>query len=220
MLYEVITQIQVAAPDAPEVLIDRTRLNLALVIDRSGSMSEARKLDFVRTAAHQLVDMMEPDDILSIVTYDHHVEIPWRSRPVGRDRETLHRIISGLYPGGATFLSGGLEEGYRQTKCRITSYNVCYTKLLRMPQDLRCRPLVAAAVAKAPDGIGLGQQRCYLFAGGLQPSGLLFSRAIRPVCCHGQPSPPDCSSNRDFSAQTRSKHSSPICRLRREDVPA
>jgi Ca-activated chloride channel family protein len=110
-------QIQVVAPDAPEVLIDRPRLNLALVIDRSGSMSEARKLDFVKTAAHQLVDMMGPDDILSIVAYDHHVQIPWPSRLVGRDRAELHRIIAGLYPGGATFLSGGLEEGYRQAKC-------------------------------------------------------------------------------------------------------
>ena len=80
-------------------------------------MSEARKLDFVKTAAHQLVDMMGPDDILSVVAYDHHVEIPWPSRPVGRDRAELHRIIAGLYPGGATFLSGGLEEGYRQAKC-------------------------------------------------------------------------------------------------------
>jgi Ca-activated chloride channel family protein len=35
---------------------------------------------------------------------------------VGRDREELHRIISGLYPGGSTFLSGGLEEGFRQAK--------------------------------------------------------------------------------------------------------
>jgi Ca-activated chloride channel family protein len=110
-------QIQVIAPDTPKILTDRPRLNLALVIDRSGSMSEARKLDFVKTAAHQLVDMMEPDDILSIVAYDHRVRIPWRSRPVGRDRTKLHRIISGLYPGGATFLSGGLEEGYRQAKC-------------------------------------------------------------------------------------------------------
>jgi Ca-activated chloride channel family protein len=109
-------QIQVVAPDVPDVRIDRPRLNLALVIDRSGSMSEARKLDYVKTAAHQLVDIMEPDDILSIVAYDHHVQVPWPSRTVGRDREKLHRIIAGLYPGGATFLSGGLEEGYRQAK--------------------------------------------------------------------------------------------------------
>ncbi|MDO8738572.1 MAG: hypothetical protein Q7J17_06350, partial [Candidatus Deferrimicrobium sp.] len=44
-------QIQVIAPDAPAIHTDRPRLNLALVIDRSGSMAEARKLDFVKTAA-------------------------------------------------------------------------------------------------------------------------------------------------------------------------
>ena len=109
-------QIQVIAPDEPVIHSDRPRLNLALVIDRSGSMAEARKLDFVRTAAHHLVDMMGPDDLLSIVTYSQRVEIPWPSRLVGRDREVIHRIISGLYPGGSTFLSGGLEEGFRQAK--------------------------------------------------------------------------------------------------------
>lgn len=109
-------QIQVFAPDVPVISTGRPRLNLALVIDRSGSMAEARKLDFVKTAAHHLVDMMGPDDRLSIVTYSQHVEIAWPSRLVGRDREELHRIISGLYPGGSTFLSGGLEEGFRQAK--------------------------------------------------------------------------------------------------------
>jgi Ca-activated chloride channel family protein len=109
-------QIQVIAPDGPAIRTYRPRLNLALVIDRSGSMAEARKLDFVKTAAHHLVDMMGPDDFLSIVTYSRQVEIPWPSRLVGRDRKELHGIISGLYPGGSTFLSGGLEEGFRQAK--------------------------------------------------------------------------------------------------------
>ena len=85
-------QIQVIAPDVPAIHTDRPRLNLALVIDRSGSMAEARKLDFVKTAAHHLVDMMGPDDLLSIVTYSQQVQVPWPSRPVGRDREELHRI--------------------------------------------------------------------------------------------------------------------------------
>ncbi|HEY6096802.1 MAG TPA: VWA domain-containing protein [Candidatus Deferrimicrobium sp.] len=109
-------QIQVIASDDPAIRTGRPRLNLALVIDRSGSMAEARKLDFVKMAAHHLVDRMGPDDLLSIVTYSQQVQVPWPSRSVGRDREEVHRIISGLYPGGSTFLSGGLEEGFRQAK--------------------------------------------------------------------------------------------------------
>ncbi len=30
------------------------------------------------------------------------------------NRDALHRLIAGIYPGGSTFLSGGLEEGFRQ----------------------------------------------------------------------------------------------------------
>ncbi|MEW6721119.1 MAG: VWA domain-containing protein [Thermodesulfobacteriota bacterium] len=106
-------QIQVIAPD-DAVPRDRPNVNLALVIDRSGSMSAARKLDFVKTAAHRLVDMMGREDVLSIVTYDDRVSVPWPARRVDGNREELHRIIEGLYPGGSTFLSGGLEEGFRQ----------------------------------------------------------------------------------------------------------
>ncbi len=108
-------QIQVIAPDVP-VPRDRPNVNLALVIDRSGSMSAARKLDYVKTAAHQLVDLMGPDDILSVVTYDDRVSVPWPARRIDGNREALHRIIAGIYPGGSTFLSGGLEEGFRQAR--------------------------------------------------------------------------------------------------------
>jgi Ca-activated chloride channel family protein len=108
-------QIQVTAPDDPAPR-RRPNVNLSLVIDRSGSMSGAGKLDYVKTAAHQLVDMMGPDDILSIVAYDDRVAVPWRAQRVDGNRESLHRIVAGIYPGGSTFLSGGLEEGFRQAK--------------------------------------------------------------------------------------------------------
>ncbi len=107
-------QIQITAPDiAP--MTDRPLLNLALVIDKSGSMNDEGKIEFARQAAHQLVDRLGRDDILSIVTYDHTVKVIWPARPV-KDRQRLHRIIDGIYAGGRTFLSGGLEQGFRQAK--------------------------------------------------------------------------------------------------------
>jgi Ca-activated chloride channel family protein len=108
-------QVRVTAPDLPHPA-DRPKLNLALVIDRSGSMGDARKLEYVKSAARQLVDLMGDDDILSIVTYDHLVAVPFPARRVDGNRDTLRRIVAGLFPGGRTFLSGGLEEGFRQAR--------------------------------------------------------------------------------------------------------
>jgi Ca-activated chloride channel family protein len=108
-------QVQVIAPDVPYPA-DRPRVNLSLVIDRSGSMGEARKLEFVKTAAHQLIELMGSDDVLSVVVYDHQVSVPFPARRVDGNREALHRLVESLYPGGQTFLSGGLEEGFRQAR--------------------------------------------------------------------------------------------------------
>lgn len=107
-------QIRIIAPDGI-TLDDRPPLNLALVLDKSGSMADAGKIRYVIQAAHMLVNRLGPEDVLSIVTYDHRVRVAVSSRKV-RDREKFHRAIDRLYPDGRTYLSGGLEEGYRQVK--------------------------------------------------------------------------------------------------------
>lgn len=108
-------QVQVISPDVPNAA-DRPKVNLALVVDRSGSMGEARKLEYVKTSAHQLIELMGNDDILSVVAYDHQVRVLFPARRVEGNREALHRLVESLYPGGQTFLSGGLEEGFRQAR--------------------------------------------------------------------------------------------------------
>ena len=107
-------QIRVIAPE-DYILPDRAPLNLALVLDRSGSMGDEGKMDYVRQAAHMLVNRMGPEDRLTIVTYNNRVQVPVATRRV-KDRQYFHQIIDGLYPGGRTYLSGGLEEGFRQAK--------------------------------------------------------------------------------------------------------
>ena len=107
-------QIRIVAPeDLPNY--DRPPLNLALVLDKSGSMGDEGKMDYVRQAAHMLVNRMGPEDRLTIVTYNHRVQVPVSTRRV-KDRQYFHRIIDGLYPDGRTYLSGGLEEGFRQAR--------------------------------------------------------------------------------------------------------
>src|SRR5207247_1058485 len=50
----------------------RAPLNVCLCIDRSGSM-EGEPLEYVKRACDYVVDMLEPNDILSIVTFEEQV---------------------------------------------------------------------------------------------------------------------------------------------------
>jgi len=89
----------------------RSPLNIALVIDRSGSMA-GDKIAQARQAAARLVDTLGPKDRLSIITYSSDVEVMVTSLPVTEENKTtFHKAISGLTPDGFTYLSGGFDKG-------------------------------------------------------------------------------------------------------------
>jgi Ca-activated chloride channel family protein len=88
-------------------------MNLSIVLDRSGSMADERKIHYAKSALLSLVDKLSPDDILSIVIYDDVVEV---LRPAGRvrDRREIHRLIERIAPRGSTNLGGGMVKGLEQ----------------------------------------------------------------------------------------------------------
>jgi Ca-activated chloride channel family protein len=87
----------------------RPPVNLALVIDRSGSMG-GEKIAKAREAALELVRRLAPDDIISIVAYDTRVETLVPAQKVGRARG-LEEAICSLEAGGNTALHGGVARG-------------------------------------------------------------------------------------------------------------
>jgi len=80
---EVLVRLQ--APDAPAELPQRNPLHLALVIDRSGSMS-GRPLAEARRCAEFVLDGLLPTDRLSLVVYDDDVDTLVPAVPVGDGR--------------------------------------------------------------------------------------------------------------------------------------
>jgi Ca-activated chloride channel family protein len=90
----------------------RTPLNLGLVIDRSGSM-EGPPLDFVKQACMQLVDMLSPDDVLSIVTFEQMVDVLMPPQRV-TNRQMIKDGISRIVPGNTTNLHEGMRVGFSQ----------------------------------------------------------------------------------------------------------
>ena len=88
-------------------------LNLALVIDNSGSMSEDNKLVRVKQALHTLVARLRPSDTLSITVFDSDAEVVLPAQEV-RDGHAAQSIIDEIRPGSTTNLDGGLMLGYQE----------------------------------------------------------------------------------------------------------
>ncbi|MDB4285612.1 VWA domain-containing protein, partial [bacterium] len=109
-------EIEVIAPDGPPLHGDRrSPMNIALVIDKSGSMAHAGKMNYVKEAARRMLDRLNYGDRFAIVTYDDDVRVLVRSEAV-EDPSRARRLIDGLYPGGSTNLGAGLIEGYEQVR--------------------------------------------------------------------------------------------------------
>lgn len=90
----------------------RAPINVCLCIDRSGSM-EGEPLEYVKRACDYVVDILEPNDILSIVTFEEQVDVLMPARRVvnkGLVKEHIHR----LEVGTTTNLFDGLVAGCMQ----------------------------------------------------------------------------------------------------------
>ena len=104
--------VRVQAPPRPETLAERKPLNLAVVLDRSGSMS-GPPLDEARRCAAMIVDRLEPRDRAALVVYDDAVRVLVPATPAA-DRAVFHQAIAAITEGGTTNLYGGWLAGNEQ----------------------------------------------------------------------------------------------------------
>ena len=88
---------------------ERPPVNLALVLDRSGSMG-GEKIARAREAAIAAVRRLDGRDMVSVVVYDHEVETLVPAQPA-RNSEWIEGRIAQITARGNTALFAGLSQG-------------------------------------------------------------------------------------------------------------
>jgi Ca-activated chloride channel family protein len=88
---------------------DRPPVNVALVIDRSGSMG-GQRIQQAKQAALMAIDMLRPDDIVSLVAYDNDAEVLIPATKLG-DGTMIRKGINELRVNGSTALYAGTQLG-------------------------------------------------------------------------------------------------------------
>ncbi|MGA2870147.1 MAG: VWA domain-containing protein, partial [Verrucomicrobiota bacterium] len=160
---EIVIKIDLSAIAENRKKARRTPLNLAVVIDRSGSMT-GTKLEQTKQAAMQLVDRLAPNDIFSLVIFSDEAQVLVPAQKV-EDKDALKEKIESIEADGSTALYAGVQMGADQLDEFLSSKRINRVILLsdglanvgpRTPRELRRfgRQLAERGISVTTIGVG------------------------------------------------------------------
>ena len=139
--------------------IERPPLTLAIVVDTSGSMSADGKMNFVRRGLAQMVNEMNDDDQIALITYSDNAVTHTEMGGVRGRRNALHGAVDDLDADGSTNLYEGLELGFQTVLEHYDSGRQNRVIMLSDGQptagDTSADHILAMAAAYNSEGIGL-----------------------------------------------------------------
>jgi len=143
------------APQAQEVEhVVESRLNLSLVLDQSNSMNGAR-LEKVKYAAQQIIDKLDPQDIISVITFNDRATVLIPATRV-ENKAALKTRIAMMNASGGTEIYQGLSAGLEQIRKfygpKLVNQMIMLTDGHTYGDQARCIELAEEA---AIQGIGL-----------------------------------------------------------------
>ena len=118
------------APDAPP-RGNRLPVNVALILDRSGSMAGTRKIELAREAVEQALRMLHPEDRFALVVYDDSVDVLQRSTlATAQAKRHALQALRDVGPRGSTDLCAGWMRGSSEIAEHLNEEGIARALLL------------------------------------------------------------------------------------------
>ena len=112
-----------------DILEERVPVNVAIVIDKSGSMNSGGKIQAAKEAAILALHRLKSEDIVSVVLYDSDVEVLIPATKM-TNRERIIQKIRGIRAGGSTALYAGVQTGAEELRKFLSNERVNRVVLL------------------------------------------------------------------------------------------
>ncbi len=101
----------------------RPRANLVFLIDTSGSMNEPNKLPLVKQSLNMLLDSLDGDDSVAIVTYAGYAGTALAPTPASQ-KARIRSVINSLGAGGGTAGAEGIRQAYALAEQNLDPHGV------------------------------------------------------------------------------------------------
>jgi Mg-chelatase subunit ChlD len=91
-------------------------LNIALVIDKSGSMAGHDRIDQLKLSMLEFVAAMRKVDVISLIIFEDFETVLVPAQPIGEDKARILQLIERIEADGGTNIFKGLQAGYKEVQ--------------------------------------------------------------------------------------------------------
>ncbi len=116
--------LQAVVPPAEE----KRPTNLVFLVDISGSMSSEAKLPLVKQVLLETLDLLDPNDTVSIVTYAGATGVALTPTPIS-ERSVIESVIESFNSSGSTAGAAGIDLAYEQAEAAFLDGGVNHVLL-------------------------------------------------------------------------------------------
>jgi len=112
---------------------ERLPLNIAIVLDKSGSMGSDQKIEKAKQGVFEIIERLNEGDIISVIVYDNSPRVLIPAQALN-DKSELINLVSQVYASGSTALYGGIELGAEELRKHMSDY--CLNKIILLSDGL------------------------------------------------------------------------------------